>query len=202
MDWKSVGAMLGPMAPTLGGIIGGLLPIPLGSAIGQEAGQILAQALGVSNDPTAVANAITNDPNAATKIQAAEDEAAAKWAGLAAMAQAQYQANSTEAESINATMRQELAGGQKWYAWRNLYGYSVGVEASLTSFVILYSLVFDPRIFQNVNASLSFFLSWYALRFGLLGYIHNQTTQEKVAAVTGQQPESIVKTITKAIKGK
>lgn len=202
MDWKSVGAMLGPLAPTIGSIVGGLIPIPGGSLIGQEAGQMLATALGVANDPTAVANAITNDPNAAMKIQAAESEASAKWAGLAAMAQAQYLANSTEAESINATMRSELASGQKWWAWRNLYGYSVMMEASATSLVILYSLVLNPAIFKNVSDSLSFFISWYGLRFGLLGYIQNQASQEKVAAVTGQQPNTIVSSVVKAIKGK
>lgn len=202
MDWSDVGKILGPMAPTIGGILGGLVPIPLGSAIGTEAGQILANALGVPNDPNAVGAAINSDPTAAQKIAAAETEAAAKWAALATMAQARFQANSAEAESINATMRAELASGQKWYAWRNLYGYSVGVEATATSWVILYSLVFNPAVFANVSASLSFFLSWYGMRFGLLGYIHNQSTQEKVAAATGQPPEGIVKTIVRAVKGK
>lgn len=202
MDWSSIGKMLGPLAPTIGSIIGGLIPIPAGSLIGQEAGQILANALGVSNDPTAIGNAITNDPNASAKIAAAESEAAAKWAGLADMAKAMYAANAQESDSINTTMRAELAAGQNWWAWRNLYGYSVGIEATATSWVILYSIVFAPQIFQAVNQSLSFFLSWYGLRFGLLGYIHNQATQEKVAAVTGQQPDGIVKSISKAIKGR
>jgi hypothetical protein len=62
-------------------------------------------------------------------------------------------------------------------------------------------LVFNPAIFQNVSASLSFFLSWYGMRFGLLGYIHNGASNEKIAAVTGEAP-SIIKTVVKAIKGK
>lgn len=202
MDWKSVGALLGPLAPTLGGIVGGLLPIPMGSMIGQEAGQMLANALGVPNDPNAIGNAITNDPNASAKIAAAESEAAAKWAGLADMAKAMYAANSAESDSINQTMRAELSKGQPWWYWRNLYGYSVSLEATATSWVILYAIVFDPKIFQAVTASLSFFLSWYGLRFGLLGYIHNQATQEKVAAVTGQQPSGIVNTIVKAVRNR
>lgn len=202
MDWTQVGKLIVPMAPTIGSILGGLIPIPGGSLIGQEAGSILAQALGVNNDPASVAGAITGDPNAAAKIQAAESEAAAKWSALAQIAQAQFQSNASQAESVNATMRSELAAGQKWYAWRNLYGYSVGFEATATSWVILYAILFDPKIFAEVSSSLSFFLSWYGMRFGLLGYIHNQSTQEKVAAVTGQSPIGTISSIVKAVRGR
>lgn len=206
MDWNDLGKFVGPIllnnAPTIGGILGGFIPIPGGSAIGSEAGALLARALGTANDPTSIANAIQGDPNAAAKITAAETEAAAKWPALAQMAAVQFQSNSAEAESINQTMRAETAKGQPWWAWRNLYGYSVAMEATATSWVILYCLLFDRSLFANVSSSFSFFLSWYGLRFGLLGYIHNQATQEKVAAVTGQPPEGIVKSIVKAVKGK
>lgn len=202
MNWESVGKMVAPLAPTVGGILGGLAFPGIGGAIGTEAGQLLANALGTSNDPGAIGNAIQNDPNAAAKIQAAESEAAAKWPAIAAIAQAQFQANAAESQTINQTMQAELAKGQPWYAWRNLYGYSVALEATATSWVILYSLVFNTTLFPNVNSSLSFFLSWYALRFGLLGYIHNQATTEKVAAVTGQAPDGLIRSITKAVRGK
>lgn len=202
MNWQDVGKLVGPLAPTLGGIVGGMLLPGIGGAIGTEAGQLLATALGTSNDPDAIGGALQNDPNAATKIQAAESEAAAKWPAIAAIAQAQFAANSSESQTINATMQAELARGQPWYHWRNLYGYSVAFEAAATSWVILYSLVIDTRLFVNVNNSLSFFLSWYALRFGLLGYIHNQATNEKVAAVTGQAPDGLIRSISKAVRGR
>ena len=206
MDWNAFAKAVGPIlinnAPTIGGVLGGFIPIPGGSAIGTEAGAILANVFGVPNDPNALANAITTDPNAAAKITMAETEAAAKWPALAQMAQARFQSNAAEAESINATMRQELASGQKWYAWRNLYGYSVAMEATATSWIIMWAIVMAPDVFIRVNSSLSFFLSWYGLRFGLLGYIHNQATQEKVAAATGQTPDGIVKSVIKAVKGK
>lgn len=203
MDWKQVGQMVAPMAPTIGSIVGGLVPIPMGSMLGEVAGKMIADALGVPNEPAAVANAISNDPaGAAAKLQAAESEAAAKWPALAQIAQAQFQANATESESINATMRAELANGQAWWSWRNLYGYSVGFEATATSWVVLYALVMRPDIVKSVTDSLSFFLSWYGMRFGLLGYIHNQATQEKVAAVTGTAPVNMITSMVKAIKAK
>lgn len=206
MDWNAFAKTVGPIlinnAPTIGGVLGGLIPIPMGSTIGSEAGQILANAFGTSNDPTAIANAIQNDPNAAARITAAETEAAAKWPALAQMAQAMFQSNAAEADSINQTMRAELARGQPWWAWRNLYGYSITYEVMVVSNIVFYAIVFKPEILKAVQESYSFFLSWYTLRFGLLGYLHNQATQEKVAAATGQPPEGVVKSIVKAVKGK
>lgn len=207
MDWKSFGDIVGPIlinnAPTIGGVLGGFIPLTGGSLIGETMGKILADQFGVPpGDPNVLANAIQNDPNAAAKISAAEAEATAKWPALAEIAKANAESNAKQSGEINATMRAELARGFPWWAWRNLYGYSVAMEATATSWVILYALVIEPKLFSNVSGALPFFLSWYGLRFGLLGYIHNQGTQEKIAAATGQQPEGIVKTIVKAVKGK
>lgn len=203
MDWKDVGKMIGPLAPTLGGILGGILLPGIGGTIGTEAGQILADALGVPNDPASVGGAISADPNAAAaKIQAAEAEAAAKWAALAQIAQAQAAGNSAQAQEINATMRAELAAGQKWWAWRNLYGYSITYEVVVVSNIVFYALLFRPDLIGTVQNAYSFFITWYSLRFGLLGYIHNQSTQEKIAAATGQAPDGLVKSVVKAVRGK
>lgn len=206
MDWNSLAKTVGPIlinnAPTIGSILGGLIPIPMGSTIGEEAGQLLANAFGTQNDPTEIAKAIQGDPNAAARITAAETEAAAKWPALAQMAAELYKSNAAQAESINATMRQELAQGQPWYAWRNLYGYSISYEVVVVSNIVFYAILFKPEILTAVQNSYSFFLSWYTLRFGLLGYIHNQATQEKIAAATGQAPEGVVKSVIKAVKGK
>lgn len=202
MDWKEIGKLVAPLAPTIGGVLGDLIPIPMGSVIGRGVGQILADTLGVENTPDAVGAAINNDPNAASKITAAENEAAAKWPALAEIAKAQFAGNTAQSQAINSTIRAEVAKGQPWWAWRNMYGYSVAFEATATSWLILYAIAIDPKMFKAVSDSMSFFLSWYGLRFGLLGYIHNQVTNEKMAAATGQQPNGIVANIVKAVKGK
>lgn len=200
MDWKEIGQLVGPLAPTIGGLVGGFIPVPGGAMLGQMAGKMLADALGVSNDPDSVGAALQL-PGAQDRVQAAENEAAAQWPALAEIAKARFAANAAESESIGQTMRAELASGQAWWSWRNLYGYSVAMEATLTTWVILYGIVWDKTVMTNVTASLSFFLSWYTLRFGLLGYIHNGASNEKIAAVTGEAP-SIIKTISKAIRSK
>lgn len=207
MDWNDLGKLVGPIlvnnAPTIGGILGGLIPIPGGSMIGEAAGNMLAAAFGTPlGDVDALHNAIVNDPNAAAKITAAETEAAAKWPALAEIAKAQFASNAVQSTEINTTIRAEVAKGQPWFAWRNLYGYSVVFECTATSWLLLYAIALDPDMFKRVAESLSFFLSWYGLRMGLLGYVHNQSSNEKIAAATGQQPMGFVANIVKAVKGK
>ncbi len=72
MDWSIIGSLVGQAAPTIGGLLGGLIPFPGGAILGQVAGKIVAEALGVSPTPEAVHTAITTgDPamvNAALTI--------------------------------------------------------------------------------------------------------------------------------------
>lgn len=195
-DWKSIGgSLIKAGAPIIGTALGG----PLGGLIGNGLGDVLANALGVEATPEAVNNAIINgDPSVVNAaLSKAESEACARYSYLTAV----VQSNAAQSESVNQTMRAELAAGQSWWAWRNLWGYSCAVEASMTSLLVLYSLAFQPAIVKNIIESYSFFLSWYALRFGVLGYIHNGASNEKIAAVTGEAP-SIIKNIAKAVRGK
>jgi len=74
MDWSAVGALIGPMAPTIGGLLGGLIPFPGGAILGQVAGKVVAEALGVAPTPDAVHAAITTgDPMAVNGALAAAD---------------------------------------------------------------------------------------------------------------------------------
>ena len=99
MDWKDLaGPLVGAGAPVLGKILGGLLPIPGGSLVGEAAGNLLAKALGVAPTPEAVNDALHNDSSDLTlaKIKAAEAEAVAKWPALAEMAKAQHEAETAQ----------------------------------------------------------------------------------------------------------
>jgi len=76
MDWQTVGNLVGQAAPTIGSLLGGLIPFPGGAVLGKVAGTVLAEALGVPPTAAAVANAIqTGDP---ATVQAALTEAEAK----------------------------------------------------------------------------------------------------------------------------
>jgi hypothetical protein len=63
MDWSALVPLLANSAPTIGGLLGGLIPFPGGAILGQVAGKVLAEALGVPPTPTAINAAITTgDP--------------------------------------------------------------------------------------------------------------------------------------------
>lgn len=73
MDWSALVPLVAQAAPTIGGLLGGLIPFPGGSILGQVAGKVLAEALGVPPTPEAVSQAIsTGDP---ATIQARLSEA-------------------------------------------------------------------------------------------------------------------------------
>lgn len=201
MDWKDVGKIVAPLAPTLGGILGDLIPIPGGGMIGTAAGNLIAAALGVDPTPDAVGTAIQNDPNAAAKIQAAESEAVAKWPAIAEIAKAQYAANAAQSESINQTIRAE-AGNVSWWHWRHLLGYLVLLYGIEQVALIAYA-GFGKGLPADQLAAI--FNSTAVLTGGLLallGYVASDTTALKQTAITGQAPEGAVKSAIKAVTGK
>lgn len=64
MDWSAISSIVATSAPTIGGLLGGLIPFPGGAILGQVAGKVLAEALGVPPTPQAVSTALTTgDPN-------------------------------------------------------------------------------------------------------------------------------------------
>lgn len=208
MDWKSiVGPLLQSSAPALARVLLGEIPIvgPFVSGIGADAvGALIASQFGVAATPQAVSDAIQNSPSdlASQKLQNAQQEAIAKWPALAQIAQAEAGDRTAQSQAINATMTAEVAKGQPWYAWRNIWGYSVATECAGVGTIILYSLATGDAKAVNLFLSASnFFLTWYGMRVGVLGYIFRGTSNEKIAAVTGDTP-GMVGSIVKAIRGK
>jgi hypothetical protein len=97
-------------APTIGGLLGGLIPFPGGAILGQVAGKVLAEALGVPPTPEAVKNAIETGDQAVVQRQLSN-------------AEMQMQ---TEVEKFKATLEDiqnarsttvELARAQSNIAW-------------------------------------------------------------------------------------
>ena len=76
MDWSALSPLIANAAPTIGGLLGGLIPFPGGAILGEVAGKVLAESLGVPPTPDAVNTAIkTGDP---VVVQAALTQAEAK----------------------------------------------------------------------------------------------------------------------------
>lgn len=60
MNWSDIGNIIGKSAPLVGTLLGG----PAGGVVGA----LVANALGVKNDPDAVNSALANDPDAYAKV--------------------------------------------------------------------------------------------------------------------------------------
>lgn len=67
MDWSAIAPLVASAAPTVGSLLGGLIPFPGGAILGKMAGTVLAEALGVPPTPEAVHAAIT-DPSTDTAV--------------------------------------------------------------------------------------------------------------------------------------
>lgn len=147
--------------------------------------------------PDSVRHEADDPATVSAALSKADTEACAKYDFLKSV----VEGNTAQAQTINATMTAEVAKGMPWYHWRNLYGISVVVEVAAVSAVFLYSLILDPVMNARFVTSSGWLTGWYTLRFGLLGFIQNASSNEKIAAVTGEAP-SIIKNIAKAVRGK
>lgn len=199
MDWKDIAGKLARAgAPVIGGALGG----PLGGMIGAAIGNVVADALGVESTPDAVDAAISKgDPQiVASQLSAAESEAQAKWPALAEIAKAEADDRSAQARAINQTMREELKQ-VSWFHWRHLLGYAVLYQVIMFTTLATYLLLrgepmMVEKFIQLMTASVVPMGGVYAL----LGYVAKNTSDMKIAAVTGEKPEGAVKTIAKAIR--
>lgn len=74
MDWSALTPLIANAAPTIGGLLGGLIPFPGGAILGQVAGKVLAEALGVPPTPEAVKDAIETGDQAVVQAKLSEAE--------------------------------------------------------------------------------------------------------------------------------
>jgi hypothetical protein len=110
MDWSALGPIIGAAAPTLGKVVGGLIPFPGAGLVGEAVGRAIAAKFGVPATPEAVSGALANAPHeeAMAVIRAAADEARAKWPALAEIEKAHAERDARMSEAVNATIRAEL----------------------------------------------------------------------------------------------
>lgn len=75
MDWSAISGLVASSAPTIGGLLGGLIPFPGGAILCQVAGKVLSEALGVPPTPEAVNTAITTGDPVTVQAKLSEAEA-------------------------------------------------------------------------------------------------------------------------------
>jgi hypothetical protein len=132
--WIDVAKVIAPLAPTVGGILGGLIPFPGGALIGQSLGGIIARQFGVPATPEAVANAVAGSPNelAIAKLNAANEAAKIEIEGYARVEEAYARTLQTGIEQTGLTMRAEL-GHEHWFftGWRPCAGWLFDIFAAV-----------------------------------------------------------------------
>jgi hypothetical protein len=188
MNWPDVAAIVAPIAPTLGRLLGSGLPIPFGGAIGEAVGNVIAGALGVDPNPDAVGAAIQGTPSDVVKEQlaTAEAEAKAHFEAIAEQAKAEGTIGTAQTVAIATTIKAELVDGA-WYqrAWRPLSMFVWVSTWPLQIGTILYPVWFHDQAAIAALPSLIYALSaWNAGPAALAGVYSWNRTQEKVAATS------------------
>lgn len=146
MDWSTIGPLVAQAAPTIGGLLGGFIPFPGGAVLGQVAGKILAEALGVPPTPEAVNTAITTgDP---ATVNAALASADAKMQ----MELEKHKADLADVQDARATNLELVKAGSS-------IGYAPIVVSLviLTGFLVLSFLAMKPDL-AGVRTDVTLFL--------------------------------------------
>lgn len=203
MNWQDLaGPLVKAGAPAIGTMLGG----PLGGLIGQTVGGLLGGALGVPATPEAVDQALKDTPAAdlAGKLAAVEAEAQAKWPAIAEIAKAEAEAAARTAAETAATMRAEMLAGdplQRW--WRPIYAFELTAECAIVWALALYDLMWGGQKVANfVIATSGLLMTYWGMRFGVLGVYVQGRSREKEAAITGQLAPTIIEQIVKAVRKK
>ncbi len=146
MDWSALVPLVAGAAPTIGSLLGGLIPFPGGAILGQVAGKVLAEALGVPPTPEAVNAAITTGDPAA--VNAALSEAEAKIQAEVD----KHRADLQDDQDARSTNLQLVKAGSS-------IGYAPVVVSSviLIGFLVLSFLAMKPEL-AGVRTDVTLFL--------------------------------------------
>lgn len=165
MEWKDVAASVGKFAPLVGTLIGG----PAGAAIGG----LVAAALGTAGTPDAINAAIATDPNAALKLaQFQSDNAVKLQAMVYAHADNQLAADTSQMQTVNATMQAE--DKTRSFSWRDYWGYVAATGFGFVVLVICYLVIGavyggHPELMAAIPQIVGSFSVLFGIAAGVLG---------------------------------
>lgn len=186
-DWSILGKVIGSLGTPAGTLLGTLIGGPAGAAIGKAAGSVLAEALGVPDDPDAVAGAVRADPMKANDAIASDNM-------QAAIAQAQADIIKT----VNETYRIELQN-ESWVVrmWRPICGWCLAMIWTVHGLAIGYALWIRQFDVIRTIPDLTVF---YGVMGAVVGvYAWGRTAEKKAAAASGA-PEAIAEAIGAVVK--
>lgn len=220
MDWKAVGPIIGAVAPLAGSILGGLIPFPGGSLIGQKFGEIIARQFGVEPTPEKVRAAVSDtvvtagEETARAKINAAMEQARAEIAGFVEIERVHTEALAKVALGTQETMRAEdanrvqlaLAGKQEhWFftGWRPAIGWVFGTVALAFGLMLVWSTGLTayraPDPLKALNDAWPLFFAYFGVLGLVVGVMIPSRSAEKKAAIENAAPMPNAKPVAPSI---
>lgn len=173
MNWGDVGKAVAPLAPALGGLLGGFIPLPGGALAGQAIGTIIARQFGVEPTPQAVSDALKRaDADVAiAKLQAAADQVKAEVDGAARIFEAEARLIAGTTESVNTTMRVEVQQENRhWFftGWRPACGWVFVISAAAFGVLLTYATILALAGDREALTVIAEAWPVYAVYFGAL----------------------------------
>lgn len=193
MDWMQVARAVAPLAPTLGGLLGGFIPFPGGSLIGQTIGNVIAKQLGVEPTPTAVNDALarmTHEEKLAA-MQAATERARIEVAGFVEAEKQYFETVRVAVAETGATMRAEiLPENRHWFytGWRPAAGwtfvlYSIIFGGVLMAAGIASGFYNKPQALDRLTAAWPIYAAYFGTLAAMVGVYVIGRSNEKIAKV-------------------
>ena len=200
MDWSSVVPVVASLAPMAGSILGGLIPFPGASMIGQKFGEVIAKQFGLP--PTATPGQLNEaivtagEETARAKINAAMEQARAEIAGFVAIEQAYLHAVETGVIQTGETMRAEINDQRGWFytGWRPTIGwvfvlFAAAFGSMLTVAAAGAAFLSNPAPLTILTNAWPIFLAYFGTLGLMVGvYIPSRSAEKKALIETNQAP--------------
>lgn len=202
MDWKDVAKIVAPILPAAGSILGGLIPFPGGSLIGQKFGEIIAKQFGVEPTPTAVSEAIATagEETVRAKINAAVERARIEIKGFVDLEKEALRVLGLSIAETNETMRAEL-GREHWFftGWRPAIGWVFCLVALAFGLMLVWAGLVTTFKASDPLRALTDAWPLFAAYFGVIGlvvgvYIPSRSIEKKAAIEAGAPMPNVTPT--------
>lgn len=192
MDWLSVAKVIAPLAPALGGLLGGFIPLPGGALIGQSIGNVIARQLGVEPTPTAVNDALarmTHEEKLAA-LTAATERARIEVAGFVEAEKQYFETIRVAIGETGQTMRAEiLPENRHWFytGWRPAAGWIFDFFAIAFGLILTWAAIQamtgDPTPLKLLSDAWPIFAAYLGVLAAMVGVYIIGRSQEKSKAI-------------------
>ena len=208
MDWINVAKLIAPLVPAAGSILGGLIPFPGGSFIGQKFGELIAGQLGVPPTANAVHSTLqeklaqNQHEQVLATIKAAMDKARIEITGFVDIEKAYWHAVEVGLEQTGQSMRVEIQPGNRhpfYTGWRPFIGWVFGISA--LCFGIMLTVVtgstalYAPDPLKTLNDAWPLYLSFFGVLGIVVGVVVKGRSDEKMKSMETGVPVNPIKPV-------